>query len=394
MDRGLMLKGGVLGAIAFASPVAAQTARTLDVGLSGTAEYHSNVAKVGDDLAALRGVTPEDVIFTPSASIDFYAPIGRQGVFLRGYAGYSFYQENTELNRERVDLSGGLNTRLGPCAGTLSGGYARGSVYADDPLLDANIENIRQTKRVMADVNCSRQIGFGVNGSVSREWGDNDLPAYETADYERTSYSVGVSYRRPTFGALTLFASRDETEYPNRVLSPGYTMNSYGVRYERQFGARIQGTVSLSRANLDQEGILSRGEVNTTTYSAGLTYRASERLRLQGQFDHAVLPSSAIGGTYDLSTIYRVSADYSLSSRLSLNLGAGRVEREAGGTLIPSPTVRLTDTTVTSLNGGLRYKQSDRLSFLLFAGRDKRTANAPQFEYADNRVGITADVSF
>jgi hypothetical protein len=42
----------------------------------------------------------------------------------------------------------------------------------------------------------------------------------------------------------------------------------------------------------------------------------------------------------------------------------------------------------------VRYKQSDRLAFILTAGREERTTNAAQFDYANNRIGVTADLTF
>ena len=163
----------LLGAGALSTPAHAQEMRRLDFGLQGRVEYNSNVARTDETQAAIRGLTLGDTIFTPAATFDLLLPVGRQSLFLLGSAGYSFYDNNKDLDRERVDLTGGVNTRFGPCAATFSGGYARGINRIDDPVLIDNVRNIQETERLGVDVSCSRQTGLGVVGAMSKEWTSN-----------------------------------------------------------------------------------------------------------------------------------------------------------------------------------------------------------------------------
>ncbi|MDO9429850.1 MAG: outer membrane beta-barrel protein [Phenylobacterium sp.] len=386
--------GAAVGMVAISSEAFAQEARRLDFGLQALIEYNSNVAASTEEAAELRGLSRSDTLFSPTATIDFSAPVGRQAVFFRGLAGYTFYDKNKRLDRERLNGTGGVQSRLGPCAGTLSGGYMRGISQYDDPLLDAFVDNVQETKRVDGDVACSRSTGFGATGQVSKEWTGNEVNILKLSDYERTKIMLGATYTRPTLGTLTVFGTREETSYVNRPIDDGYEMNALGLTYSRQLGARIEGSVTVSANKLEQKRLSTAGDdLETTAYAASLSYRASSRLRFMGSFDRAVTPSQVIGRSYDIADVYRISGEYALGSRFMISGGVARAERDAGGGLT-FPVVQLTESTTTTMFGSVRYKQSDRLSFVLNAGRDERSTNAPQFDYTNNRIGLRADVAF
>ncbi len=385
--------GIALSVTTVSSQASAQEARKLDFGLHADVERSSNVARTSTERAALRGITPEDTVFTTLATVDLLAPIGRQSVFLRGSGGYSFYDKNDKLNRERLDFTGGLNAHLGPCSSVVGGGYSRGVNLVDDPILVDNVENIQEVKRANLDLTCQNSTGLGVVAGVSKEWTSNDLASLTSSDYERTRYNVGVSYSRPALGVITVFTTRETTDYQNRILDSGYDLSSYGITYQRELGARIQGTATVAYTSVDPHTSFGGGSMETTTYAASLTYRASSRLSFSGSLDNSITPSSGPGRDYDIGTAYRLSAEYDLGSRISITVGGARVERESKG-IILAPTVQLTNSTTDSMFGSVKYKQSERLSFGLYGGREKRSTNARQFDYSNNRIGVSADVAF
>lgn len=392
---GKVAVGVALGVAALSTPALAQDARRLDFRLRAHLEHDSNVAQGNDVQAALRGLTKEDNVFTPTAIVDFQSPVGRNLVFLRGSAGYSFYDKNKRLDRERIDLTGGFKARLGPCASTLTGGYSRGVTLTEDPTLVADVENIQEVRRASAEVRCSRATGLGVVGSVSKEWATNDQLFVEEGDFERSTVMAGVAYSRPALGTVTIFGNRQETDYPNRVPSGGYELDAIGVTFERQLGARIQGSVTASYTSAQPVGGAAGAaiaEIETTTYNASLSYRVSSRLRLQATLDRAVLPSSGFGRTYDLTEAYRLVADYDLGSRIRIGVGAAQVDRDSEGPALA--LVQMTNARTTTLFGTVRYKQSERVSLVLNVGQDERTTNAPQFDYTRERIGIAAEVTF
>ncbi|MES3026262.1 MAG: outer membrane beta-barrel protein [Pseudomonadota bacterium] len=398
MVYGKLAVGLLLGAAVLPAQAAAQDAgKKVVIGLHATLEHDSNVSRTSAVEATLQGLTPADTLFTPSVTVGLLMPVGRQSVFLNGAAGYSFYDQNTSLNRERLDFTGGVNSRFGPCNTTVSGVYNRGLSKVEDPILISTVENVQSTTRALLEVSCARPSGLGVVFNASKDWVANDLDVMKQSDYESTALMAGISYGRPALGTLTVFVSHDQTDYTKRVIADGYEMNSVGVTFNRQLGARIQGSVTVAYASVEQSSGLLAGSQNSssesTTYAASLSYRVSEKLNVQGSFDRSIRPSSGIGRTYDLSTGYRVSGEYALGSRLALGAGFGRVDLESQG-ILSSPLLILTASTTQTYFGSLRYQQSKRLSFVLNAMREERTANVPQFEYTSNRIGLTADLSF
>lgn len=376
------------------SHAAAQDKRTFSFDLGATVEHHTNVARSSEAQAQLRGLEREDTIFTPTASFDALLPIGRQSVFLNGSVGYSFYNKNTSLNRERMDLVGGGIVRAGPCSATLSADYQRGLNLVDNPVLEDDVRNIQENTTIGADGGCSAAAGFGVTASAYKDWSDNELDFLRTSDFERTRFRAGLTYGRPTFGTLSLFVGREETTYPNRLADDGYDLDTVGLTYSRRFGARIEGDVTIAQSKV-QPKVTSPllGEREYQTYAVNLSYRANSRLRFSGGAERSVMPSSGILRSYDLTESYKIQGDYDIGSRFLLTLGAARTDRTSEGLLL-SPVNDLTDSRLTAMFGTLRYRQSDRLSFVLRLGREERTANAPQFEYENNRIGLGADLSF
>ena len=380
-------------AVISSSLASAQEVRSLDFGLHASVEHNSNVAGASATQGALRGLSLSDTIFTPSATANVVLPVGRQAVFLNGLIGYSIYGKNTELNRERLNINGGVRGHFGPCAPTLRAGYSRGISRYDDPILVDDARNVFETKTFGVDVACSRPTGLGVVAGVSHDWNENSLAMSKLADSRRTSMNVGISYGRPALGTVTLFYNHAKAEYPNRLIEDGYDLDAVGLSYRRELGARIQGTVSATYNRVQPHAVFVGGDVETVGYSADFSYRATSRLRLAALLDRSITPSTALGKAYDLTDAYRVMADYDLGSRIRVSLGLSKVERESDG-ISSLPIVQLTESSVDAINASVRYKQNERLSFTLTAGQEERNTNVPQFDYTNNRIGLSADLAF
>lgn len=397
MVYGKLAAGVALGALAAATAASAQEERRLDFGLQATVEHQSNVAQTSKSQAALRGLSLDDTIFTPGANVNIVQPVGRQALFLDGSVGYAFYQNNDQLNREQANLSGGLRGSVGPCGYVLTGNYARGLSRIDDATLIADVENVQEVKRVAVDLACARESGLGVVAGYATDWTTNDLAASRLSDVDTETAMLGVQYARPALGVITIFGNYGETTYPNRIIEDGYDLYAIGLSYERKLGARIEGKASFAYTTVDSHAPapIGSGDDNfeTTAYSIDLSYRASSRLRFAGSFDRSVTPSTGIGRNYDVTEAYEIHGDYDLGARISLSLGAARVEREAAGGLL-LPIIQLTDSTTDAVYGSASYKLSERISFKLTAGHEERSTNAPQFDYTNDRIGVGVDAKF
>lgn len=386
----------LVGMAAMSSQAVAQE-RQLKLGARVQVEHDSNVVLGRNALGNAQGLTPEDVRFVPSLTVDLIQPVGRSSVFLSGDAGYTFYDKNTSLNRERLDFSGGGSTPLGPCLTTLSGDYNRGINQIDDPAIVIDAENVRKSTRATASVSCGSTSGFSIVGNASQDWSRNSALSIREADYDSTTLMVGVTYRRPALGALTVFANRQTVDYKERLLSDGYQVDAIGATFDRQLGARIQGSVTASYSMVEQDQVLLPGfpqqEQNVFSYGGNLSFRASSRLALQASFNRGISPSVGVGQSYEISDRYRLSGTYSVGSRITMRAGYGRVERDPGKNALPSAFLP-TESTLTNMFGSVRYKQSDHLSFELGLERDKRDTNIPLFDYTANRIGLTAIASY
>lgn len=388
--------GIVLGLTAAATSATAQETRKLDFALHAKVERQSNVAQASSSQAGLRGLKLKDTIFTPSATVDYVQPVGRQAIFLRGNVGYAFYDTNDQLNREQLDLTGGVRKTVGPCLVSLTGGYSRGLNRIDDPILIADIENVQEIRRAGIQAACSRATGLGLVGSYSKDWTTNDEARSKFADADREMAMLGVSYSRPALGTITLFGNREETSYTNRLFDDGYDVNSVGISYERKLGARIEGTVMVARSKIEPHAAAlpgQGGDFDTTGYSAELTYRASSRLRFRGAFERGVTPASGLGRTYDLREVYQFFADYDLGPRIQFRFGAARADHDTSGGVV-LPIVQLTDARTDTVFGTATYKLNKRFSVFVTGGREERTTNAPQFDYTNDRIGVGVDANF
>lgn len=403
MVRGRLAVGAILAAAAATSPaLAAPAAKTsvdrFAIGFNARVEHETNMTGVSEAEARSRGISPDDTIYTPSVNVALNLPLGRQLFYLDGYAGYVYHDKNTIYDSERLTLSTGLKGRFGPCQTEISGNYAHALSSFDDIVLGPTIDNILETKGAKLQATCARPTGLGVTGSVAYEVAENDQSLLKPQDYEQTSYLGGIVYTRPRLGSITVFGQHTRTEYNHRLplagQTDGYEANTEGVTYERQLGARIQGTVTVSYSSVD--GLGGTGVTNSDfsglTYSLAGSYRASSRLRFDTAFAREVTPSNRFGNSYDVGTRYSLKGTYDLGSRISTTLGFEQRDVDSKGA--PVFAGNLTNSKIKIVSGGVTYRMNRRINLSLDAAHEQRDANDPRFEYDNTRVGLSAGVTY
>lgn len=401
---------GSVGGLAVCSSAAAQSAMSIvdqpgvasapahySVNATFSAAYESNTAGGTAAVAALRGLKQADYIFAPTVTVDLFRPIGRESVFVGGSVGYNFYDQNTQLNRENINLSGGLNGQLSACRGTLTGAYVRRQNEITDVTL-GKIQDLYDQSTVGLNAACGRGVGLEPTLSVSQTWSNNSQVQLTTSDYNTLSVNGGVAYTRPTFGNLSLFGLYQKTDFSNRFvqfgarsIQDGFDTYGGGVRYVRQLGARIQGTVSLSYTSV-KPYVGQTGNFSGPTYGADITYRASSRLQFHGSVDRDVQPSNTFDSTYLVETKGAFDANYSVGSRLNFSVGVSEQSRNFKGATIKT-AIDLKSDEVKSIYGSASYKLR-RLSLTLDVRNDLRTANIPGLGYSDTRVSLTTGTRF
>jgi hypothetical protein len=379
------------------SPNIDQTASRLRINATVEGAYESNVAGGDAQVAAERGLKPQDFMITPTVLVDVLRPIGPESVFLQGSAGYSFYDRNSVLNRENLNLTGGLNARLGTCRGTAT---ARISRYQDQlqNVTRTEVKDVYDLYSVGLDAICGRPIGLSPILSVTQSWANNSNTELSTSDNQTFGVSAGVAYQTPTFGKLSLFGQYQTTTFNNRFVlvnsqpvQDGYDTYGGWIRYQRLLGARIQGTASVGYTSL-KPAIAGTPGFDGFTYDADLTFRAGGRLGLHAGFNRDVEPSNVLDATYGLEIRSLVEATYDLGARLKLNLGVSETTRRFQGLSLLTG-VDLTKDDTKSIYATATYKLN-KLFVALNVRNDERIANVAAFSYSDTRVGLTVGTAY
>lgn len=381
----------------FPGTPAALGARAVTFNAMGRVKYDSNLAGGASTVAGARDLHKGDVIYTPNLQVNLVLPVAGRATFLRGGVGYDFHEYNTILDSERIDLVGGVATGLGPCGGTLSGGYARRQ--SDQQDLDLVV-----TKNTQETISGSLQASCPLGRSLAPFFGvqaarTDNSSAQNVANSESISYSAGLSYSNKAIGVVNLFVSYGESSYdePSTGLpanrNPGFNNLQAGASIARPIGSRLTGSASiaLSRVEVDDPQV---GDGYTgITGSGALSYQVNRRLNLSVGYDRATNPTLQEGSSYQLSSSLQISAGYQVSSRLRASLGARWSERSYRGELGTAST-RITDEDNRSVFGSLATTLGRDIGVTLDARYEDRNTNLTIFNYDAYQASLTVTKTF
>lgn len=360
-------------------------------------EHNTNVAGSSTAEALARGLTPEDTLYTPSLQVDYSLPVGRQLVFLSARGGHTYYDQNKKLDSDQLGANAGVRGRVGPCATTLEANFDRGRNLLDNTLTAATASNTLDTTTGRLDLTCGRSTGLGVNLGLEHSRAINSLKSIHLNNFETNSARLALQYQRPAFGTLSLLTSYTKVDFLNAdplLQADGYESKAVGVSYVRQFGARIQGTVSGGYTQAEPisppPGVAAR-KFDGWTYSAEVSFRPSTRLTTEAKFDKAITPST-YGESFEITTAAEFSARYKLGSRIEVGVAdRDSIQDLSGG--LPTTVIGLTQSRLNTVSGDIKYRQSQRLGFSLRASHDRRKTNDKRFDYEADRVALGVDVA-
>ncbi len=369
--------------------------------LSGSFMYDSNVSRSNNIVAGERGLSQGDEIYSVFAVLDYQKEFGRTSAYLTGTAGYTFYQQNTILNRESINLEGGLNESFGECTALVKGDYRRAQSDLQDIDVTVIAKNTQTVPSIAVGFSCSQEIGFSPYVNVSQTWSYNSAPILELSNYRTLAAEGGVSYRQPLIGQIDFFAQYSGTDFPKRtvpILEPislvedSYVVNGGGIRLQHEFGPKITTSVSVNYTLLHPRSPLE-SKFSGLTYSATVGYSPTSRLQLNFYTARSTNPSNQIGTAYSVDQVYLVGANYTISSRLRFGVNGRWTDQTYSGQFLPIPGV-INSQTIKSINGYLSYDFSRNISLNLTAGHEERTANTAEFNYASTRIGLSVSAAF
>lgn len=356
--------------------------------------HDSNVTNISQARAEALGLQQSDQIASPALQLNARKTLGLHSIRATAYAGYDFYASNSRLNNERLAAQAAADLNLRPCEFTPSIDFSRrrsefGSLAViGDPL--ATLNNTQTEQRYGISGSCGGVVGLRPEAGLSYTKGNNSALIRQTADFESVQARLGIGYRHPSIGDLSLYYSQQETRYDNRAIGgvkERYEVERIGLSARRDIGARLawDGQVYLVNTSSvfgqDFEGV---------GYSVGLTLRVTPQLRARGNFGRDVQTSLNNDALYTLDKLYGVNLDYAVNSRLNLNGGYSLTKRNYTYSSFfgPLPPEVLRNETLHMVNFSATYRRSERLGFSLFSGYKKRTANGALYDYDGYFVGI------
>jgi len=392
--------GTFLPALALAQALPnVQGKREMKFGARVASYYDNNISRSSSTLSSLRNLSRDDYVLTPSVTASIVQPFGRQIAFLKGDVGYSFYRYNSQLDRRRASVSGGVAGMLGPCRPIAFGSYD--ASQSDLANLDiATTSNLRQQVSVGVGATCARSVGPGASFMVQRADAKNSAAVIKESDATTELASIQLLFSRPSLGTFAAGFNYSGTEYPNRInpgrpVGDGFFTQSYFIGYNRKFGSRLkvsaQGGVTHVKREFSPPGVDQ--SFNSASYNGDLTYGFGERIEFSATASRAVTPSMQVGKTFDKSTQATAVIRYKAGERLALETGYNWQKTDANADTAAALLV-VTNAETNAVFGSVSFSPNDRMSFGLNVRYEEREANLSQFTYTATRVGVSAQTSF
>lgn len=407
MRLGPLVLGTVLTASTGASAWAQQQpqvpavagAREIKLGVRVSGYHETNIAKASAATAAARGVDRKDEYLRPLITGSVAQPLGQQVFFIQGGAGYDFYRRNSQLDRQRYDVTGGGAGRLGPCQSSAFG-QAR-QQQSDLMDLDAGTtENRQRTTGVGVTMQCGRATGLQGGVILQQTQSKNSAATRRVSDADNRAVVATLSYVQPTLGTLSLIYNYSDSQFPNRIIptrpvGDGFFTETFGVGLERDFSTRLTVLANVARTELKREfappGL--RQKFTATTYSAGVSYRPGDRIELAANARRDVRPSERTGKLYDISTVVDGLARYNFGTRFRVSVGHSYSDVNSNVDTSQNANV-ITSAKTHATTAAVQYRQSERASLIFDVRREDRKTNLPTFNYKNTRFGITAEYNF
>lgn len=391
-----MLGGIIAVAVAVAAPIAvhAQTSEDRnEIQLELNSRYSSNIARSNPLTAGQRGLSRSDTQISPTLTIDLARAFGDNSAFVNGTLGYDIHARNSELDRERIALAAGGRIAAGPCRLSPDVQLSRRqSDLADLVVLNnavpADVKNVETRQSYGAELACGRVIGFSPYVGIRHERARNSDALRDLAEFNQTSYTGGIQYSSPAVGEVRAFVTRDETKLigqPLAVGTNGYRVTEYGASIERGIGTRLTANASISHSELTSRNPLIK-KFSGLNWNLGLTVLVTERLQLQGSLGRSLVNSLSSNAAYVVDRPVSARVSYAINERLRFDAGGQFSKRRYVFAGVPGSDFVERETRRT-LDAGVSFRFSDRVSFRISGGHERRNANGTLFDYSNSFVG-------
>ncbi len=384
-----------LCAVACTAPASAQ--RRLDLGITGTAVYDSNIARASRALAAARGIVREDVRFTPAATLDVLVPVGRHALFATALAGYDFHARNHQLDRERLEARSGVNLRFAQCRADIFGILSRRQSELDDITLGP-VNNRETVGSINFEGRCERPAGLVPRVAAQYQEGRNSREQRRSADLDRSLIEGGLGYTTPSLGTAELFGRFLEARYRNRVVlagglprSDGFGAYTIGLSYTREVGTALRGMVAAGYTQVEPRQ-LDLPRFDGLTWRAELLANPLGRLRGTLEIAREVDASNRVDVSYVVEDQVGGRLDYRISQAVRAQARLVVRQREfEGGT---RTGLGINEEETRSVFAALFVEATPNITLRFDAEHEERQADNPLFNYQSTQLGVTTSLKF
>jgi len=389
------------GLAAAQAPAAGGTEKPFTIGVQEITSYESNPARGNAENAAIRGIKPDDVTFSPSVTATYSHSVGLNSLALNANFGYDYHARNNILSREHLDFSLNGNAAVGAfCSVGGSAAYNRGQSELQYLTVDVT-QNTIQTYRIEGSERCGTSSGLTESVSLSHASTQNSNPTLNGYDVNGVTGMLG--YSNPTLGTLGLTVSYDRSDYSAAPVAASATperldVTSVGLQLTRPIGARLTGTASVSyshSADVARAGApIAARDFSGLTSSLNLTYVASPRLQLTGDVGRRVSATLLQGVGYAVVTSADLSATYTVSSRITASVGGSWLHTDNEGRdpllLVTTPDWQELTTVFARATAKIGRTSAASLEYRHLQGR----SDLSLYDYVSNYVGLTLSTSF
>lgn len=400
---GAILCFGLTGAaVAQGQPQMPQVEPKRDWAIDGriTANYDSNIARLGKGAVNQRGLTATDWTVTPTVSGRLVQPLGQQYLFVEGSAAYDFHRRNEQLDRERFQATAGGGAVVGPCRPMAFVNYEASQSDLADLDLASSRNRLRSVGAALG-MQCGRAVGPGVMVIAQRTDAKNSANTLKIQDRTQETLSASLLYGAPNLADLALTWTYANTEFPNRVnpgrpVGDGFWTQSIGGRLQRDFGSRLTVGVSGSRVLVKREFSPAGDPLkfNSTTWQADAAYRLGRRILLELDLLREIRPSGRPGKIIDVVEGADGRIRYRLNPRTSVTVGHAYQQVKSNGDTLGFARGVVTNAYTNGTYGSVEFRTPGRLGLTLDVRHEDRNTNLPIFNYISTRVGLTTRVSF
>lgn len=391
----------------------------LSINAQVTTLYESNIRRQGrgvrnanDDLSDFR--------ISPSVVVSNVMSVGRQQIYVQGEYGRDYYARNSDLNRDRYGIVGGINARAGNfCTGNLAGYFRSRQTLASESSI--GFSNLIETTNVSASANCQRPVGIGFGVSASHDERDNKDVARNLFDSRTNTFGANLNYTLPVLGTFSLGGSYSDIKYPRRTTivgtpaapalsGDGVSIYSGNVGYRRSVGPRLTVNVGGSYyvAKPKPRNVLvqplpplpfflpqSRDDFSGAGYLFGLAYRPSARLTADLRAGRDISQSSNVGALFVVRDSIGLDLGYNLGPSISTGVGATYdIRRYRNGfASIEEPIARVRDN-IGRVYARVTYSPRRLFDLDFEVGHQRRNSNPSIYDYSSTSAALTLRVKF